>query len=369
MNTKPSFKSPSFSVTLENTFDFTSAEYQVLFDASDTTVFQAPFWLATFYNNLIDPLALTPVIITIRDDIGKLLALFPCVRQTSKGIKIIQPADMGVSDYNCIVVREDALPFFRENSALQRQFFDALAPCDAFFFRKQRSDKPKIEDIFTGGLISPNDYNTHEVEIAESYDTWVLRKLSANFRQSNRRKLKKLVAAHGEPKFEIVTEKDKIIEALTFIQTHRGARYDNDILQRPAFFDFYLNLACNHDENAFVQTTTLKIKDELVAAFFGLNHAGRHCYLLGGFIPEKYDNFSIGMLTMMALIEDRIDHGFSIFDFALGNESYKDRFGGKAVHVHNTVYATSTLGTLISYTYKNAKPLKNLLKQLNPKLH
>lgn len=363
------FDGPALCVALENSFDFSSEAYHELLDASSSTVFQTPAWLASFYATLVDALSLEPVIVTLRNHDGALLGVLPCVRQNVKGIKIIQPADMGVSDYNSIVVRDDALSMIKADQEAQKKIIQALAPFDVFFFRKQRSDTPRIEDILPGGAISRNDYSAHAVDLDSNYDAWALNKLSANFRQSNRRKFKKLIAAYGDYKFENVTDEAKITEALTFIRDHRSARFDKDILRQPCFFDFYLKLAINNADTGFAQTSISTINGEIVAAFFGLNHKGRHCYLLGGFIPEKYDAYSIGTLTMTDLIKDRIDHEFSVFDFALGDESYKERFGAVSTGISNTVYAKSAPGKLISYIYKNAKPLKNCLKSFDSKLH
>jgi len=363
-----SFRPSSISVTLENAFDFLSAEYRALFEASSCTVFQAPAWLSAFYRNLVEPLSLSPLIITLRDENGLLLGVFACVRQITKGVKIVQPADMGVSDYNCIVVREDAIARIKADPSVERKIFKAMTPWDVFFFRKQRSDKPKIEDILPGGTVSANDYCAHEVALNGDYEAWALDKLSANFRQANRRKLKKLMSDHGNHHFEVVRDKKRIAAALKFIRDHRGARFADDILKQPAFFNFYLDLAQNHVDSGFVQTAVSTVNGEIAAAFFGLNHNATHCYLLGGFMAEKYDRYSIGTLTMMALIKGRIEHGFSTFDFALGDESYKERFGPETIGIHNTVYAKTLIGKMLSFTYKNAKPLKDLLKKLNPNL-
>lgn len=357
------------SVQLENSFDFLSVEYHTLHKASSATVFQAPLWLATFYKTLVDTLSLEPVVVTARNQDGLLLGVIPCVRQSVKGVKIIQPADMGVSDYNCIVVRDDALSVLKADQEMQHAIEKVLAPFDVFFFRKQRPDIVRIEDIMPDGSVSCNDNKAYEVALESSYDSWVLNNLSANFRQSNRRKFKKLIAKYDDYQFENVTDQSKIADALTFIRNHRSARFDNDILKQPAFFDFYLKLALENTDTGFAQTTISTINGKIVAAFFGVNHDARHCYLLGAFVPEKYDAYSIGTLTMMGLIKDRIDHNFSVFDFALGNESYKDRFGAVAIDINNTVYAKTPVGKMISYIYKNAKPLKKLLTSYNSKLH
>lgn len=358
----------SWYITAEEAFDFKSAEYKALFDASDATVFQAPYWLATFYEKLLQPLSLTPLIVTVRDELGALLMVLPCIRQMSSGIKVVQPADLGVADYNCPVAYPHVLEQISEDAELQTQILAALEPYDVFFFRKQRSDKPLIEDIIGGASVSPADAGSHQVPLTAPYQEWALEKLSSNFRSGNRRKMKKLLADHSTCEFETLTETAKIEEALRFIQHHRGQRYDDDVLSQDIFFNFYLDIATKYAADGFAQTFVMSVDGEMVAAFFGLNLNGCHCYLLGSFMTGKYDRYSVGMQSLTALIENRIEHGCTLFDFALGDEGYKDRFGADKIDIHHAVYARSVVGKLISYTYENAKPLKNFLKQFNPKL-
>ncbi|MEP2942180.1 MAG: GNAT family N-acetyltransferase [Hyphomicrobiales bacterium] len=346
-----------------------SAEYKALFEASCATVFQAPFWLNAFYANLIDPYSLTPIIITIRDGDGLLLFLLPCVRQHSAGLKIVQSADMGVSDYNCIIAREETLAMISEDQELQRCILEALNPFDVFFFRKQRSDKPKIEDILGGATLSKADFHAHEVTLSSSFDSWALDKLTAKFRSSNRRRMKNLIADHGEFQFSIAKDAEQIRAAMEFIRKQRSARYKADILNQPAFYNFYLSLALDHAQDGCVQTSVIHLNGEIIAAFFGLNLDGTHCYILGGFLHEKYSKYSVGILAINATIADRIDHRFKVFDFALGDESYKNDFGTDQINIHNAVYTSTLAGYLVSHTYAHAKPLKNFLKKLNPKLH
>ncbi|WP_162652909.1 GNAT family N-acetyltransferase [Lentilitoribacter sp. Alg239-R112] len=355
-------------VSVEDNFDFKSSEYASLYSESNATVFQSPNWLNEFYAKLVKALAIEPVIVTLRDKAGRLQLVLPCVRQVSAGIKLVQPADIGVSDYNCIVIRKDAIATIKADEKLQQDILQTLSPCDVFFFRKQRSDKPRIEDILNGASMSPADFNSYEVDLENSFDTWSRNNMSKQFRSTNRSKLRKLIAQCGTCDFETLTDKASIEEAMIFIRDTRSARYEGDLLLQPTFFEFYLSVALKYAQDGFAQTFVARVDGKIIAAIFGLNSNRRYCFLLCGFLVDEYGKFSIGSLTTSALISERIKDSSELFDFALGDENYKKRYNTTAIDIRNAVYARSTVGKLVSHIYQNAKPLKNWLKKFSPNL-
>lgn len=355
-------------LSLEKEFDFKSNEYESLFSEADATIFQSPYWLDAFYSCLVEALSVEPVIITLRDETDRLQLVLPCIRQQSGGIKIVQPADMGVSDYNCIVARNNAIEAILASNELQNNIVKALMPYDVFIFRKQRSDKPRIEEILIGASISAADFNSYEVELEGSFEAWSRQNMSKQFRSTNRAKLKKLNAQIGSCQFETLFDKASVEKAMAFIRDNRSSRYEGDLLLQPAFFNFYRTIAVEYAKDGFAQTFAARINGEIVAAVFGLNLNGRYCFLLCGFLFDELGKYSIGGLTTSELIRDRVEIGSKIFDFALGDENYKKRYNTRAIEIQNAVYTNSMAGTLVSLVYQNAKPLKNLLKKFNPKL-
>lgn len=342
-------------------FDFRGPEYSELLSACDTTAFQAPEWLAPFYGTFASSSGLEPVIVTLRDQSGQLQMVLPCVRHTVCRIKIVEPCDAGLSDYNCPIVHPDAVNAIQNDDVLQQQILDALAPCDVFFFRKQRAEKIGIESIISGGSTSLAEVKAHQVDLSAPYDAWALNTLSKNFRSNMRAKLRKLDKNCGQYWFETLTEPEEITNALRFIQRYRGQRFKNDILSNNSAFEFYRAIALQNVETGFAQTFVMSIGEEVIAAYFGLNWDDTHCYLLGAFKPGEFERYSVGLQTLNALVADRIDNNFQTFDFGLGDEPFKKRFNAEDVKIHNTVYPQTALGKVVALTYENAKPLKSFL--------
>ncbi|MBN9013007.1 MAG: cellulose biosynthesis protein CelD, partial [Rhizobiales bacterium] len=57
-------------------------------------------WLDAIYQKLVPHLKVDPLIVTVRDAAdGRLVMLLPLVRRRHRGLRTIEFADLGVSDY------------------------------------------------------------------------------------------------------------------------------------------------------------------------------------------------------------------------------------------------------------------------------
>ena len=96
--------SASTVARIENDFDFLSSEYNNLFQRSAASAFQSPLWLHLIYTVLAPKLGAKPHIVAVRHrKSGALKMIIPLVIQRALEVDILQAADLGVSDYNCIV--------------------------------------------------------------------------------------------------------------------------------------------------------------------------------------------------------------------------------------------------------------------------
>lgn len=358
----------SYIVSLENNFDFLSDEYRNLFENSSATVFQAPFWLSTFYKNLTETSGVQPQIVTLRDADGLLCFVLPCILQQFKFLKIVQPADLGVADYNSFVANEETHLHLRSDKKLCAELFAALKPYDIFFFRKQREDSPQIQEIFPGGKISKNDFNSHEVKIGGDFDAWYSGTLSKNFRKQNRRKTNNLDRDLGGMEVSILEDSAEISKALMFIREQRAARYEDDILHQDNYFKFYTDVSRKFAATGGVIVSVGVIQGKIVTAEMGVVLKGTYSCLLAAFLPHTYDRYSIGLVSIFKLMKILVQGGKETYDFALGDETYKERFGAEGVRIDNVIYTRTLSGTLLYYIYRYAKPLKNYMKKFIPSL-
>lgn len=356
-------------VRQEPEFDFLSEEYKALFAASNATAFQSPEWLHTFYNKLTPSVDAEPLIVTVRDQrAGTLNTVLPLVRQRSFGAKIVQPADLGVSDYNTAIAKPEDLQNLAQSSFAKAQIADNLKPFDALIFRKQRDDTSCVSNLFSGAVISANENAAYKVVINEPFDDWFSKTLSKNFRSSYRRGARKIEREVGTLEFELATEPADIKAAFDFMRSVRQEKFEGDLFCTPAYFEFYFDYAVMTAEEKRSFTYVGRLDGRIVSVEFGLVKDGIQHMIHGCFAPELA-KYSMGHLSLFNFMRDRSNEDCKVFDFTIGDHYYKQRLNAQKTTLSNAVVANGPVGELIGLTYRRGRALKNFIKQLDRRIN
>src|SRR5262245_33093020 len=120
-------------IAVEEDFDFLGAEYRSFFNLQRGTVFQSPLWISFIHRRLAPEVSARQYTITFRrQQDGILLAVLPAVVQRAGMLNVLQPADFGVCDYNCIVADRAVLEALASDPAVRSRFNDLLRTADVF---------------------------------------------------------------------------------------------------------------------------------------------------------------------------------------------------------------------------------------------
>lgn len=357
--------SDRFEIAIELDFNFLSDEYERLFASSDATAFQCPQWLHAFFTTLVPALDVEPLIVTLRDDqTGALKMVLPLVRQTAMGAKLIQPADLGVSDYNALIAAPDTLADLEADTDLCDQIIDELKPFDAIFFRKQRADGFCMSQLFKKAVVSPNENAAYDIDIDTDFDTWFAKGVSKRFRKSVRSKQRRFESNVGPLTFDRAVTPQEIDEAFAFMRRTRQERFPDDLFCDDAYFAFYRDFAGRAAEKGRAFTHVCKADGRIAAVEFGLIHNGTSCLVHGAFDME-FGDYSPGNLSVVNLIKDLLESGLHKFDFTIGDHEYKTRFNARKTELYNAVLANGPIGQLVGVTYRNGGGIKRFLAKLN----
>lgn len=352
-------------------FDFLSDEYQTLFDQSYATVFQTPFWLDAFYRKLPIGLNAEPVVITVRESTEKkLLALMPLVRQTKFGTHVVQPADLGISDYNSIIAGKQTLEMLARDDDFKANLKRALNPVDILLFRKQRPDVFDISQLLDSVQLHPNENASFEMEMNLNFDEWQQTTLSKSNRKGLARKRRNFNKDIGPLGFRTLTDADDIEKAFNFLRKERSKRHPDDLLNQQTYFEFYLDVAIHNAKSGKAVTYIGEVNGELVTVDFGLCEKDQHIMLLGAYASdEKYRKYSPGLQAIMDMMQSRKEIGVNFFDFSIGDEDYKGSFGAERVELTNVIWSNSLKGHLAMKTYCDGSLMKMFIKKLSPNIH
>ena len=133
----------------------------------------------------------------------------------------------------------------------------------------------------------PMDMSAHAVTLKPTFAEWRGSSMSRSFQKELDKKKRQLVRK-GAYRFECSTDPDAIRTAFNSMREYRAPRFQNkdkgegDLLQRPVFYDFYLELALTGRDD-FTRTYVMWLDDRPIAVALGLTHANHLLVVLGGF--------------------------------------------------------------------------------------
>lgn len=304
-------------------------------DISLATPFQHPQWLDAWYGAFAGPDDVEPLIAIICDAAtGEQVALLPLIRRLQKGIRIVEFADLELTDYNAPLLTAAAPRDAKGARALWRDLKAALrrmpGGADLIRLRKMPVDldgRPNPLALLDGA--GPCSLNGNIVTTSDDFDAWrytLERTVRKELERSWRVFTRDPAAA-----FKIVTEKNEALRILSTMETQQGTRMQhlglNFILNDETCAAFYRNLVGNGVESGYVVVSALSVGEEVVATLLGIRSGSRYVMVRISNAGAKWSNCSPGRLiierSMAALHKD----GIREFDFSIVNYAYKRRFG------------------------------------------
>jgi CelD/BcsL family acetyltransferase involved in cellulose biosynthesis len=357
-----------FDIKIEKHFNFLSHEYAELFANSGATPFQHPLWLDRLYASLVPNLGVEPLVIAVRSRAhGRLQMVLPLVRHRRALMSVVEFADLRVSDYAAAVCDDATFARILADEAACKQIRKALRPYDLLRIQKLKGNTRALEQLLAVSSRSPMSMSAHLVALHRPFSDWRARNIAPSYGKELDKKGRKL-RRKGELRFECSDDPDVIKSTFYSMRQFRLPRFqhagDGDLLQKPVYFDFYLDVAVAGTGVGLARTYTLSIDGQPIAGVMGLAHKGQFLVILGGFDHAAYKNLSIGALMFEEIARDCIERGDTVLDFTIGDEPYKQLFGARPVDMWMFTKVGSPLGSLASFVVEQMPYAKKVVKRL-----
>jgi len=354
-----------FAVSVEDDFNFASPEYAALYRASSATAFQHPAWLAELYGRLVAANDATPLIVVLRHAADRsLAAVLPLVRRRYGMLKVVEFADLRVSDYTAVVTDPATFGAIVAGGATWRQIVAAIGPHDVLRIGKLPDGALPLNRLFGVGALRPMRTNSYAVPLDGDFESWRASHLNRSYGKELGKKLRQL-RRKGEVAFAEVTDAVGLRAAFEAMKVFRRDRFElnggGELLQVPAYFDFYLAIARRPE---LARTYRLTVDGRIVATALGLAHGGAFLVILGGFTQTEFKNQSLGSLLFEQIARDCIAHGETLLDFTIGDEPYKRTFGAQPTPMWQLLRAGSPLGFVASAVVERLPSVKALARSL-----
>jgi CelD/BcsL family acetyltransferase involved in cellulose biosynthesis len=332
LNARTRARAAGFRVELVHDWKHAAARWK---DINPSTPFQHPQWCEAWYGAFAGADGVEPLIAVVTDAAsGEQAALLPLIRRRQKGMRIVEFADLDLTDYNAPILGSAAPRDARAARALWRDLRAALrrmpGGADLIRLRKVPVDLDgRPNPLALLGDAGPCAANGNVVTTGDDYDGWryalektVRKELERSWRVFTRD------PAAG---FSLVTDHHEALRILSTTEVQQGTRMQslglNFILNDETCAAFYRNLVRDGVGSGYALVSALMVGDEVVATLLGIRSGARYVMIRISNAGDKWSNCSPGRLiierTMAALHKD----GVREFDFSIGNYAYKRRFG------------------------------------------
>jgi CelD/BcsL family acetyltransferase involved in cellulose biosynthesis len=314
-----------------------------------TTPFQDCRWLGAWYRAFTE---VEPIVAVITDAMTlEQVALLPLVRRRRRGVRIIEFADLDLTDYNAPLLGP-AAP--RDAAGAQTMWRELLVEltrmqggADLIRLRKLPRDLDGQANPLT--LLEgtgPSAVNGNLATIGEDFDAW-RHSLGRNARKAFLRSWR-VFTRDPQAQFRIITDPGEAARVMAAMEVQQDARMRalglSYSLNDQAYAAFYRDLVAANLRNRYAVLTALTVGDEVVATLLGIRNGARYAMVRFSNAGEKWAGCSPGLLvierTMAALHAD----GVRSFDFGTGNYAYKRKFGVTQMPLLNLTRALSLRG-------------------------
>lgn len=341
-------------ISVENSFDFQSQQYRDLFDNSNATAFQHPDWLAVFYGELAPGRDANKLIIVGRHpDTGKLIFLLPLIRRKIRNVVLVEAADLGVSDYSAPVVRTDYIRELGLSDGLSKSISSAIGKYDLLRIKPIRDEARRLWSLFFNSPAHALGFSAHASTMQAPYETWRVEAFGKSHCKYIDKKSRRF-GKNVDISLDIVAD-NEIDDAIGFVQEQRMGRFEGDPIQQDIVRKFYTGVAKCQGPDGVARTYQLTADGKRVGVIFGLIHQQRYYYLLIGCDYQNYGKHSPGLIMYDRIMADWLTEGGKIFDFTIGDEPFKAKFGAQSTQMYEILHAGSLLGKIARFVlqFKN----------------
>ena len=302
---------------------------------------------------------------------GASLMLLPMVYRRWRGVRFIESYDLDLVDYVMPLLAKDyaakAPPFGEVWALIKAQ----MPKTDIIDLKKMPFALAGIDNpLVSIAGVRDMGVSSHPIPVKSPEDVKVFEKsgVSADYNKRQRRWLREghvveLLQATNPQQLEEFFTQLAILRGRRFSSLHR-----NDALREEDIRAFYLDMAHRGLESQKATLFALHVDGEIVAAVYGIRHAGRLILVMIGANTENWKAFSPGLISFVSIARWAIEQKLDIYDLGVGDLPYKKRFPFQHCPMFEFQQALTWRGEIFAALQRARRQARIYLEQ-RPKLN
>ena len=329
-------------------------------NAGHRTAFQHGYWLGAWYEAFHER---APLIAVISDAAtGKDIALVPMMSHIRRGIRIVEFADLGVSDNNAPILSLDAAVDAAAMRAIGKALVDALrALPDGFDLLRLKKMPAQIggkpNPLVSLGRIGSSSLNGNLVLLGDDYGAY-----QASIKRMQMPRCWRVFSRHAGARLEIVTDVARAHELLDVMDVQQQARMRKlgspFVLNDETHARFYREVARQGIAEGYAIVSALVCDEGVIGTSLGVRHGATYYLLRISHAGDSWSSCSPGLLVTERTMSALHAEGVRRFDLSIGNQDYKRRFGAQPVPLTDVSVALSWRGAPYAWRDHAAQGLR-----------
>jgi CelD/BcsL family acetyltransferase involved in cellulose biosynthesis len=280
---------------------------------------------------------------------SKIICILPFEIKKKNSLNYLNWVGDQHSDYCSPLISKDFIFNSKNFTDLFNKILKKINKIDIIFLTKQPHQIDQINNPFVSFLKNYQDSKTFSILLPDNWNNYNKKVLKKEFYLQNVRKKKNLKKEGllNFKRFEISKNSSEIIDKLFTQKNLRLTSQGMNTLSTNNLLKFYQELTIKKNKYIQIHLSALTFNTELVGIHWGIIYRKRFYYLLLSMNQEKLKKYSPGRLLISFLIRWSISKKLKIFDFTLGEETYKRSWSNNTNYLFNHVSSYSMIGLLV----------------------
>jgi CelD/BcsL family acetyltransferase involved in cellulose biosynthesis len=297
------------------------------------TAFQHPLWFDAWYGAFKD---VSPLIAIVGDAAtGRKVALLPLIRRVRHGVRVVEFADLNVTDYNAPVLRPGVTFDMTEARAIAKALVAELGKVpggvDLVRLRKMPGRiAGGINPLALLGREGSSSLNGNIIETGEDFEAY-----RASIKRIQMPRYWRVFSRNPGAAFRVIGSVDEALNAVAVMDAQQQARMQKlglkFVLNDAIHGGFYRDLIRRGLPDGYVVVSTLTCDEAVVATMLGIRHSDYFAVLRISNAGSRWSHCSPSKLVVERTMAALHEQGVRRFDFSVGNYAFKRRFGATQI--------------------------------------
>ena len=297
--------------------------------ACQETAFQHRIWFETWYGAFQDA---RPLIAVITDGItGRSVALVPLVLRVRHGVRIVEFADLNVTDYNAPLLSNGATFDVTEARAMSQALVAALrnlpGGVDLIRLRKMPARlEGRLNPLAVLGRPGSSSLNGNIINIGDDFEAY-----RASIKRMQLPRSWRVFSRHPGADFRMIDSVDEALDIIDVTDAQQQARMQNlgleFVLNDQIHGKFYRDLIRRGVPAGYAVVSALTCDEGVVATVLGIKQGDSFIFLRISNGGRRWAKCSPSRLIIERTMAALHAEGIRRFDLSIGNYAFKRRFG------------------------------------------